>query len=227
MEPTPSAVTAVVGRFMRRWIGSAMVLALASTAYADVVELDTGERVTGDVRETSPDKVVVEVQGRLVSYDRARVRAIFLTPSPARTAAPAPSPADALVALKEIQSLISGPSRTLPAYTAQVTQSRAAIEPYLKGTPTTTAVRSPIADALALYGFAARVWESRLTNRASASAEIGRNPIVDRCASLQHVVEGYPPPTSQENAWRRGVALEFEIPAIWGCAGEKISEAET
>jgi hypothetical protein len=145
-----------------------MVLALAGTAYADVVELDTGERVTGDLKEASLDKVVVEVQGRLVSYDRARVRAIFLTPPSARAVAPAPSPADALVALKEIQSLAS----------------------------------------------------------ASASAEIGRNPIVDRCASLQHVVEGYPAPTSQENAWRRGVALEFEIPSIWGCAREKISEAD-
>jgi len=113
-----------------------MVLALAGTAYADVVELDTGERVTGDLKEASLDKVVVEVQGRLVSYDRARV------------------------------------------------------------------------------------------NSASASAEIGRNPIVDRCPSLQHVVEGYPAPTSQENAWRRGVTLEFEIPSIWGCAGEKISEAD-
>lgn len=226
MEPTPRAVTAAVVRFMRRWIGCAMVLTLAGTAYADVVELDTGERVTGDLKEASLDKVVVEVQGRLVSYDRARVRAIFLTPPSARAVAPAPSPADALVALKEIQSLVSGPSRTLPAYTTQLTQSRATIEPYLKATPTTTAVRSPIADALALYEFAVKVWESRLTNSASASAEIGRNPIVDRCASLQHVVEGYPAPTSQENAWRRGVALEFEIPSIWGCAGEKISEAD-
>jgi hypothetical protein len=211
---------------MRRWIGYAMLLALASTAYADVVELDTGERVTGDLKETSLDKVVVEVQGRLVSYDRARVRAIFLTSPPARTVAPAPAPAEALVALKEIQSLLSGPSRTLPAYTAQVTQSRAAVDTYLKATPATAAARSPIADALALYEFAAKVWESRLTNIASASAEIGRNPIVDQCASLQKILAAYPAPTSQESAWRRGVALEFEIPSIWTCAGEKIAEAD-
>jgi hypothetical protein len=51
MEPTPSAVTAASWVVMRGWIGCAMVLALAGTAYADVVELDTDERVTGDLKE--------------------------------------------------------------------------------------------------------------------------------------------------------------------------------
>ena len=214
-------------RSARRWLGGALVLALAGVAHADVLELDTGERVTGELRETSADKVIVEVQGRLVSYDRARVRAIFLT-APTREAAPppAPSPADALAALKKLQAFVSRPSQSLPAYTAQVTESRAPVETYLKAAPVDSALQPAIADAFALYAFAVKVWESRLTNSASATAEIGRNPIVDKCPSLQRVVAGYPAPTTQENAWRRGTALEFEIPAIWSCAGEKIGEAE-
>jgi hypothetical protein len=217
---------AALTRFTRRCLGCAVVFALAGAAHADVVELDTGERVTGELKETSPEKVIIEVQGRLISYERARVRAIFLTPQPRAAAAPAQSPADALAALKRLQSFVREPSRGLPAYSAEVAQNRVPVEAYLRAAPIDTAIQPSIADAFALYEFAGKVWESRLTNSASASAEIGRNPIIDRCSSLQHIVAGYPPPTSQENAWRRGVALEFEIPSIWACASEKISEVE-
>jgi hypothetical protein len=227
MEPAAVAVIRALRRSAWRWLGGAMVVALAGTAHADVLELDTGERVTGELREASADKVIVEVQGRLISYDRARVRAIFLTP-PASGAAepPPPSPAPALTALKKLQSFVSKSPQSLPAYTAQVAENRVPVETYLKAAPVDSGLQPAIADAFALYAFAVKVWESRLTNSASASAEIGRSPIVDKCSSLQRVVASYPPPTTQENAWRRGTALEFEIPAIWTCAGEKIGEAE-
>jgi hypothetical protein len=172
---------------------------------------------------------VVEIQGRLVSYERARVRAIYLTPPTSGIAAeaPPPSPAEALAALKKLQASVSSqPPRALPAYTAQVNESRVPVEKYLKAAPVDSALQPAIADALALHTFAVKVWESRLQNSASASAENGRNPIVDKCPALKKVVAGYPAPTTQENAWRRGTALEFEIPAIWACAGEKVSEAE-
>ena len=211
------------------WLGCALVLALTGGAYADVLELDNGQRVTGDLKETTADKIVVEIQGRLVSYERARVRAIYLTPPTSGTAAeaPPPSPADALAALKKLQASVSSqPPRALPAYTAQVNESRVPVEKYLKAAPVDSALQPAIADALALHTFAVKVWESRLQNSASASAENGRNPIVDKCPALKKVVAGYPAPTTQENAWRRGTALEFEIPAIWACAGEKVSEAE-
>ena len=227
MEPATVAVIGVFTRSVWRWLGCAIVLALVGTANADVLELDTGERVTGELKETSGDKVVVEVQGRLISYERARVRAIFLTPPTGAAAPPpAPSPAAALAALKKLQAFVGQPSRGLPGYTAQVNESRVPVETYLKAAPVDSSLQPSIADAFALYAFAVKVWESRLTNSASASAEIGRNPIVDKCPSLQHIVAGYPAPTTQENAWRRGTALEFEIPAIWACAGEKIVEAE-
>lgn len=224
VEPTVTAVIESISRSRWRRLGCAIVLALSSAAHADVVELNTGERITGELKETTPEKVIVAVQGRLVSYDRNHVRAIFLTP-PARAGA-APAPGEALAALKRIQAFVSAPPPDLPAYTAQLDQNRAPVEAYLKAAPTEPAVQPPIADAFALYEFAAKVWQSRLANSAPASAENGRNPIVDRCASLQRLVASYPPPTSQENAWRRGVALEFEISAIWSCAAEKISQAE-
>jgi hypothetical protein len=218
----------VVPRSAWRCLGCALVLSLAGAAHADVLELDNGERVTGELKETSADRIVIEVNGRPISYERARVRAIFLTPPTGGAAArPAPSPADALAALKKLQVFVSQQaSRGLPAYTAQVNESRVPVETYLKAAPVDSPLQPAIADALALHTFAIKVWESRLTNSASASAEIGRNSIVDKCAALQKVVAKYPAPTTQENAWRRGTALEFEIPVIWACAGEKVSEAE-
>lgn len=219
-------MTPVRTRFAWHWVGGALVLAFASVAHADVVELDTGERVTGDLKEANLEKVIIDVKGRLTSYDRARVRAIFLTPPPPRAAEPALSPAEALAALKQLQAFVSAQSRSLPDYTAQVAQSRIPVETYLNAAPADAPVRPSMADALALYEFVAKVWESRLTNSASASAANGRNAIIDRCASLQRIMAGYPAATSQENAWRRGVALEFEIPSIWVCASEKVGEAE-
>ncbi len=226
MEPAAAAVMAGLPRSMWRWLGCALVLSLAATAYADELELDTGERVTGELKETTADTVVIEVQGRPVSYERARVRAIFLTPPSSAAAPPAPSPADALAALKKLQAFVGRPSQTLPSYTAQVNETRVPVETYLKTAPVDSSLQPAIADALGLYAFAVKVWESRLTNSASTTAEIGRNQIVEKCPSLQHIVAGYPAATTQENAWRRGTALEFQIPAIWSCAGEKIGEAE-
>ena len=63
-------------RSVWQWLGCALVLALVGSAHADVLELDNGQRVTGDLKETTADKIVVEIQGRRVSYERARVRAI-------------------------------------------------------------------------------------------------------------------------------------------------------
>jgi hypothetical protein len=229
MEPAASAVMAACPRFVWYGLGCALLLALASAAHADVLELDNGQRVTGDLKETTADKIVIEIQGRLVSYERARVRAIFLTPpsSGAAAEAPPPSPAEALAALKKLQASVSPqPPRALPAYSAQVNESRVPVEKYLKAAPVDSALQPAIADALALHAFAVKVWESRLQNSAPVSAEIGRNPIVDKCPALQRVVAKYPAPTTQENAWRRGTALEFELPAIWACAGEKVSEAD-
>ncbi len=216
-------------RSVWHWLACALVLGLAGVAPADELELDNGQRVTGDLKETTADRIVIEIQGRLVSYERARVRAIFLTPPAGGTAAdaPPPSPAEALAALKKLQASVSPqPPRALPAYTAQVNESRAPIEKYLRTAPVDSALQPAIADALALHAFAVKVWESRLQNSAPVSAEIGRNPIVDKCSALQRVVAKYPAPTTQENAWRRGTALEFELPAIWACAGEKVGEAE-
>jgi hypothetical protein len=214
----------------RRGVGRAVVWALvlvaAAAADADVLELDTGERITGELREAGRDSIVFESGGHAVTYERARVRAILLTPTASVTAAPSVSPAEALAALKRLQDVTRAGPVDLRAYTTELTQNRPAVEKYLTSVPETTALRAPIADALGLYDFAAKVWASRLTNSASASAEIGRHPIIERCPALQRIVDQYPSPTTQENAWRRGVALEFELPAIWGCAGDKVAEAD-
>src|SRR5262249_29267078 len=132
----------------------------------------------------------------------------------------------ARAAMKTLRASGIPPPGALPAYTTQVNESRGPVEKYLKAAPVDSALQPAIADALALHTFAVKVWESRLQNSASASAENGRNPIVDKCPALKKVVASYPAPTTQENAWRRGTALEFEMPAIWACAGDKLSEAE-
>jgi hypothetical protein len=206
-------------------VGCLASLAFATDVLGDAVELSSGERLTGRVTQVTIDTVVLEAEGRTISLERGRVRAIFLTPAP-NVAAPPASSSEALAALKRLRAVTTSSTLELRSYTASLTQSREPIEKYVKQSAADVPLKALVSDALDLYDFAAAVWESRLTNSATASAVIGRSPIIERCPALQTIVSRYPPPTSQENAWRRGVSVEFEMPAIWSCAAEKVAEIE-
>jgi hypothetical protein len=199
----------------------------AATASADVIELTSGERVEGQLLQVIGEWVVVETGGKTVSFLRLNVRTIHLTPlPPVRANTPGVPVAEVVAALKHLQAVAAKPVEH-GEYVRQLAERREVIDKYLKEPAgASPALRTAVGDALAYYEFAGSVWESRLTNSASASAAVGRSPLIDRCPRLQRIVATYPPPDNQETAWRRGVAIEFEIPTIWACASEKVTESE-
>ena len=131
-----------------------------------------------------------------------------------------------MTALKDLRATAAKPI-SQKEYGTQVALSREVVDKYLKAADGANRSMSDAAsDAVVLYEFAASVWASRITNSAPASAAIGRSAVIDRCPALQKIVADYPPVTDQETAWRRGVAIEFEVPTILACASEKVAEAE-
>jgi hypothetical protein len=206
--------------------GIACALAVAlmvANADADTIELVSGERIEGKVVRVTDDLVYVETGSGVVLLPRHTVRSMGSTPAVAPPAAPA---ADVITALKGLQAAAAS-QVSQKDYAARVAQSRPVIAKYVQdaGAAPPGGVDA-VRDAFALYEFAATVWESRLADSAPASAAIGRSALIDRCPALQKVVADYPPATDQETAWRRGVAIEFEIPRILTCASEKAAEAE-
>ncbi len=59
-----------------------LLLFVPLSAWADVVELTTGERVEGAGVRASPDHVTIQVEGRTLILDRERVRAIYFGAPP-------------------------------------------------------------------------------------------------------------------------------------------------
>jgi hypothetical protein len=213
------------------------VTLMAANADADVIELVSGERIEGKIAHVTDDLIFVETAAGVVLIPRHSVRSMGGTPpagAPAVPGAPPAAPAgpppvsagEVVKALKDLQTTATKPI-SQKEYGAQVALSRELVDKYLKAADASNRPMSDAAsDAVALYEFAASVWASRITNSAPASAAIGRSTVIERCPALQKIVAAYPPVTDQETAWRRGVAVEFEVSTILTCASEKVAEAE-
>jgi hypothetical protein len=207
------------------------LLVLATPVFADVVELTSGQTFFGTFKQAGGGVVIIEAGGRTLTFEQSQVRAIYFSPPPAPETSQAPTlppvaSADALAVLKQLQKLASqGVERSV--YTREVADSKPLVERYLKGAGNKEGATSgAIEEAFGLYELAAAAWDSRATNTAAASAAVGRNPYVDRCPAMKAQLDSYPPPDTQENAWRRGAVVEFELAKIWACASGKVAEVE-
>jgi len=76
-------------------------------AWADVVELKTGQRVEGTFKLATPAGVVIEVGGQTITFEPEKVRAIYFGSAPSPQAAPS-ALGGALQALKGLQSVTRG-----------------------------------------------------------------------------------------------------------------------
>src|SRR5262249_62040298 len=75
----PRRPAAPTTRSVWQWLACALVLAMPGGVLADVLEPGNGQRGTRDLRGTTPHQNRVQIPGRLVSYQRARPRALYPT----------------------------------------------------------------------------------------------------------------------------------------------------
>lgn len=98
---------------MKTYLLARVSLALfvgATPAYADVIELKTGQRVEGTLKQATPASVSVEVGGQTITFTGDKVRAIYFGVAPAPvTKSAAPPAADRFVLWETM--LIQGRTR--------------------------------------------------------------------------------------------------------------------
>ena len=225
------------------WLGLAM-----PDAGADVIELTTGQRIEGAVKEATGTAVVVDVGGREVRIRPERVRSItFETvrrepaatpPAPALPPPPSPTPppapalpapiATALTALGRLQAATTTPMGASD-YAALVDEVRREVERSLGDAASDYGdVRQAIGSAIRYHAFAAlagTVYEAR-----GDLASVGRDAVIAECRRLGELIT--------REAGRLGlnpvdpvvvglIAASEGASALRACASDRIAEAET
>ncbi len=144
-------------------LGCTLSLFAAAVALADVVELKTGERVEGTFKQGNQTRIMIQVGGQTITFERAKVRAIYFGPAPTTSSGPSPLQ-EALVALKGLQS-VAGAGTTYSEYGRRVHDAKIIVDRYLTGPQSEDDdLKSAVRAAMGSYVLALSVWESRNTS---------------------------------------------------------------
>ncbi len=189
------------GRKLNRLIGAVFGLALvlsASPAPAVIVELVSGQRIEGVLREASAARVQIDVGGQLVVFEAGDVRAIYFTPpfsppvtpaetsppSPQAAPAPEPRPADAaevLGVLKALRAAVDA-GMSAPEYPPRVSEARATVDRYLATVADTPPPGSEaLSEAMHYYQIAEFAWRNHSVT--SRTVWLQKDDALARCPS--------------------------------------------
>lgn len=166
---------------------------LATVAFADTVELKTGERLEGTFRQASVSSgIVIEVAGQAITIPLAKVRAIYFgaaKPAPSASAPASRAPASWQEALDAVRGLrsVTASGISYRDYASRVLDAKVKVDRYLaslkpddeKSDASTPAnlkalmVRSGIKMAMMYYESASSSWNDWITGGESYQAAIG------------------------------------------------------
>ncbi len=220
----------------RKIVALPLWLIFVSAASAEIVELKTGARLEGTLKQVTPAGVVIEVGGETVNVAPEKVRAIYFE-APPSAAAPSSTRDAAVRALRELQAATRG-RLTYIEYAPQVTAAKDVVDRYLQepAEPGSREARAAIAEAMRYHALAAAAWNAKVGRGDYTTA--GADPIIERCPALKQIVdEAYAArastpaylkttPTSALTAYDDGRAVAAHLPVVWSCAATKIADAE-
>jgi hypothetical protein len=209
---------------MRLALTIALVLA-AVPALADVVELMTGQRVEGTLKQADQATVTIEVGGQAIIFKAEQVRAMYYGSTPATALVTEPA-REALRALKALQSAATA-GVTYPDYAPRVIDAKIQVDRYLAGKPA-GAERLPISKAMDFYLLASSAWNAKVSK--SGYDDVGGSPLVAECPALAELIRRTDANTSGRTlgqATVRGISISTSgVPDIWSCAAAQLAEAE-
>jgi hypothetical protein len=192
-----------------------LVFFLSVPALADVVELKTGQRVEGTLRQADQATVSVEVGGQVVTFKAEQVKTISYGAASASTSQSAPA-SEALRALKALQSATSVGINLLGN----------AIGPE----------RAHMLAAMGYYELAAQAWSYAEREPLGGFVGVGQRVEAERatCPSLQSLVDqgvsraARLRSTTEEDRLRSIgiVAGSSGLTIVWACAAAELAEAE-
>jgi hypothetical protein len=119
-------------RAIARFVATASAFAIifaSFSAIADVIELNTGQRVEGAFKQATSRLVSVEVGGQTITFPRDKVRAIYLGPASNVVSQPSLR-VEALRSLKGVQSAVAG-GISYSDYAPRVTDAKIVVDRYL------------------------------------------------------------------------------------------------
>lgn len=199
---------------------------------ADVIELRTGERVEGTFKGADESTVRIEIDGRIVTFAPALVRAIYYGSAPASTTpASLVEREDAIVALEGLRA-VARTGVTYREYAPRVGEAQIVIDQYLKKEDGAPSIKGAIADAFHFYALAGAAWNAGLS-RGNYTA-VGTDPALARCEHAQRVITEskrkspfiWRAKGAGEGATTGMVIATDGIAALWSCASDKLAEAE-
>jgi hypothetical protein len=208
----------------------AAVICATASAFADVVELKTGQRVEGTLKQATTSSVAIEVGGQTITFEGDKVRAVYFGAAPAVTS-PQPSlRGDALRALKGLQSATAG-GVIYRDYASRVTDAKIIVDRYLQDDKSDNdSVKAAIAGAMNYYTIATRAWSASFPG--ANSEALMPDPAIHECVTAMKEIERRRKDLGQlyKDSPRKdsldGIYLAAHFSSIWPCASDKIAEAE-
>jgi hypothetical protein len=196
---------------------------LPGLACADVVEFTTGQRVEGQLKQVTAASVIIAVGGQTITFERAKVRAIYFGAAPPAAGAQPTLLKEALRALKSLQS-VSRAGVIYRDYTPRVSDTKIHVDGYLESRAADQRIKKLMAEAMELYIFAGQAWNSRIRN--AMGDQIYNHGTIALCPALrEHLDTRQPePPLSVEEV--REIAVWNSMAYLWNCASDRITEIE-
>jgi hypothetical protein len=201
-------------------------------AVADVIELKTGQRVEGALKQATPASVSVEVGGQMITFEGEKVRAIYFGAAPAAAASVPSLRGDAMRALKGLQSATEG-GISYRDYGPRATDAKIIVDRYVdedKADP--LPVRSAIAASMRYYTLAGNAWSALISRAGNYGFVV--DPAINQCAAAQRAIEEGRASMGRlgggagglDQSTRDGISLSVRLQVLWSCAGDKLAEAE-
>ena len=198
---------------------------------ADVIELRTGERVEGTFKGADDSAVRIEIDGRIVTFAPAQVRAIYYGSAPTSTTpAPLLERDEAIGALEGLRS-VARTGLTYREYAPRVSEAQIIVDQYLKKEDGAPAIKGAIADSFHFYALAGAAWNAGLNRGELCDRRYGHGSGPMRARSTGHRRVQAEESLHVAGQGRRGGATTGMVIAADGlasrsCASDKLAEAE-
>jgi hypothetical protein len=205
-------------------LGLAVLLWSVPPTPADVIELKTGERIEGTLKQATPASVSVELGGQTITFEGEKVRTIYFGAAPAPQG-PKTNGADGLAALKSLTAA-TRVGLSYREYSRRVLDTKPSVDRWIGGSAD-AAEKTAATQAMALHVLASRAWRARIVK--DGFDAVARDPVLSICEPAKKVLESA--------AKRDGFALDNSgwvaltlgsegIQALWACAADRVAEAE-
>ncbi len=211
-------------------LAAAVVVAfmMVSLTGAEIVELQTGQRLEGVVKSVTATDVLLDVAGQSLTFPRGKVSAIYFGASPKGG-----SEGQLDNALRVLKGLRSATTAAISYrdYAPRVIDAKIQVDQMLNDAPDGLG-KTALAEALALYVYASKVWNAEVTRSYSKvftwNPLLNRNPLVDKCEPLRRLIERSDSSELEpaEVSLRKSEMSAKGVSLLVHCANERVVEAE-